>query len=100
MLTHFGEMILASDSRQRTVQTPTDLVLGVNPTTRLLAHCSMLRPGAKALDLGTGCGTLALSLARSADSVVANDINPRALDFGKMNAALNGVGNVTFLLGD
>ena len=31
---------------------------------------------------------------------MANDINPRALDFGKMNAALNGVGNVTFLLGD
>ena len=45
MLTHFGEMILASDSRQRTVQTPTDLVLGVNPTTRLLAHCSMFARG-------------------------------------------------------
>ncbi len=100
MLTHFGEMILASDSRPRGGQAASDLVLGVNPTTRLLARCSMLRPGGKALDLGTGCGTLALTLALSAGWVMASDINPRALDFGKINAALNGVSNVTFVQGD
>jgi len=60
----------------------------------------MLRPRGKALDLGTGCGTLALAAAPSAESVIGTDINRRALDFGRINAALNGVSNVSFLHGD
>ena len=60
----------------------------------------MLRPGGKALDLGTGCGTLALAAAPCAESVIGTDINQRALDFGGINAVLNGVSNVSFLQGD
>jgi hypothetical protein len=45
MLTHFGELILACDSRCRAKESVVDLVLGVNQTTRLLAKCSLLRPG-------------------------------------------------------
>jgi len=100
MLMHFGELLLACDSRCRAEACAADLVLGVNPTTQLLARCSMLRPGGKALDLGTGCGTLALAAASSAVSVIGTDINQRALDFGGINAALNGVNNVSFLHGD
>ena len=54
LLMHFGELILACDSRRRAAAGAADLVLGVNQTTRLLARCSMLRPGGRALDLGTG----------------------------------------------
>ncbi len=100
MLTHFGELILASDSRRRVKAFAPDLVLGTNQTTCLLAKCSMLRPGGKALDLGTGCGALALAAASCAESVIGTDINQRALDFGEVNAALNGLSNVSFLQGD
>ena len=98
VLTHFGELLLACDSRCRAEAGAADLVLGVNRTTQLL--CNMLRSGGKALDLGTGCGTLALAAASIAVSVIGTDINQRALDFGRINAALNGVGNVSFLQGD
>ena len=100
VLMHFGKLLLACDSRFRADACAADLVLGVNPTTQLLARCSMLRPGGKALDLGTGCGTLALTAASSAVSVIGTDINQRALDFGGINAALNGVSNVSLLYGD
>jgi Ribosomal protein L11 methyltransferase (PrmA) len=87
-LSHFGELIVACDSRSRARTCPSDLVLGVNPTTRLLGNCSMLRPGERALDLGTGCGALALAASSCAESVIGTDINQRALDFCKINAAL------------
>ena len=96
VLTHFGKLLLACDSRYRAEAGAADLVLGVNPTTQLLARCNMLRSGGKGLDLGTGCGTLALAAASIAVSVIGTDINQRALDFGRINAALNGVGNVSF----
>jgi hypothetical protein len=100
MLTHFGELILACDSRRRVEACAADLVLGVNPTTRLLNLSSMLPPGGKALDLGTGCGTLALAAASSGQSIIGTDINQRALDFCRINAALNSASNVSFLRGD
>jgi methylase of polypeptide subunit release factors len=100
LLTHLGELILACDSRRRAMAGAADLVLGVNQTTRLLASCSMLRPGGRALDLGTGCGTLALAAASRAESVIGTDLNQRALDFCRINAALNGIHNVSFLRGD
>ena len=45
-----------------------------------------------ALDLGTGCGVVAMCLARAgARRVVATDISPRALAFAKANVLLNGL---------
>jgi SAM-dependent methyltransferase len=100
LLTHFGELIVASDLRRHAETGAADLVLGVNQTTRLLARCSILRPGARVLDLGTGCGALALVAAPFAASVVGTDVNRRALSFARFNAALNGLSNVSFLSGD
>jgi SAM-dependent methyltransferase len=100
MLMHFGELILASDPRRNGEAHGPGLVLGVNQTTQLLARCTILPAGGKALDLGTGCGTLALAAAPNAASVMGTDINPRALEFAALNAALNGVTNVSFLQGD
>jgi methylase of polypeptide subunit release factors len=42
-----------------------------------------------ALDLGTGSGLLALLLGRQARSVVATDVNPAALRYAALGAALN-----------
>ncbi|MBM4321695.1 MAG: methyltransferase, partial [Deltaproteobacteria bacterium] len=49
------------------------------------------RPGATVLDLGTGSGVQGVLAARWASRVVSVDINPRALEFARMNALLNGV---------
>lgn len=43
-----------------------------------------------AADVGTGCGFVALHLSTIADTVVATDLNPRALAFAELTAALNG----------
>jgi protein-L-isoaspartate O-methyltransferase len=52
------------------------------------------------LDLGTGCGILALQLAQWSDHVIASDINPRALAMGELNARLNSIDNVSFVQSD
>ena len=55
------------------------------------------------LDLGTGCGVLAVSLAREFEraSVWASDVSAEALAIAKMNAKKHGVEDrIEFLLGD
>ncbi len=76
-----------------------DYVLDVNPTTVTLANLLVERRARTALDIGTGCGVLALLLARHSESVVAADTNPRALNFTAFNARLNGLGHVECRLG-
>lgn len=52
------------------------------------------------LDLGCGAAPVGLLLARAARRVVATDVNPRALGFASVNAALNGVPHLELRLGD
>src|SRR5205823_7337283 len=49
--------------------------------------------------VGTGSGVQAILAARHATHVVATDVNPRALAFTELNAALNGLTNVETRLG-
>jgi len=73
---------------------PPDYVAAYTSTSRL---CDCLTPrvrGGRALDVGTGSGVQALLAARHASRVVATDVNPRALAFTEINAALNGFTNV------
>jgi SAM-dependent methyltransferase len=68
-------------------------VMGVAASTRALAKMMIPSTGS-ALDLGAGCGVLAITAARTAAKVVAVDLNPRAVALARLNAALNGVTNV------
>ena len=68
-----------------------DHVLGISPASTSLAQLTLRDPVERALDLGTGCGVQALHLARHAGSVVATDVNARALRLTRFNAALNDV---------
>jgi len=54
----------------------------------------------RTLDLGTGCGEQALSVAAHSEAVLATDINPRAVRYAEMNARLNGIDNVDFRTGN
>ncbi|CAN5313257.1 MAG: DUF7059 domain-containing protein [Nocardioides sp.] len=68
-----------------------DHVLGISPASTQLAQLTLREPMGSALDLGTGCGVQALHLARHCGRVVATDVNRKALDLTRFNAALNGV---------
>ena len=48
-------------------------------------------PVHRLLDVGTGCGAAGISIATHADEAVLVDINPEALRFARVNAALAGV---------
>ena len=76
-----------------------DHVLDVNPTTISLSNLTVRRPVARALEIGTGCGALALVTSRHADRVIGTDTNPRALNLAVFNAAINGITNVEWRLG-
>ena len=57
----------------------------------LFAENLEVEKGAQVLDVGTGCGMLAILAAEKACSVVAVDLNPYALRCAKENSALNNV---------
>jgi len=59
--------------------------------TFLLARNLSITKGERVLDMGTGCGILAVLAAEKAGKVVAVDINPYAVACARKNAELNGV---------
>ncbi len=78
-----------------------DAVMGFGETTVELCGAAFPRQGVqRALDLGCGSGTAALLLAKRARVTVGVDINPRAVALAKINAAINGITNVEFRVGD
>jgi methylase of polypeptide subunit release factors len=84
-----GGLTFASDRRTGSTQ-----VMGVAPSSALLANLTVRQPVERALDVGTGSGVQAILAARHAERVVATDLSPRALAFAAFNLALNGVENV------
>lgn len=54
----------------------------------------------RALDLCTGSGVVALEAARLYGEVRGLDVSPRAVNFARFNALLNGVANCTFEVSD
>lgn len=68
-----------------------DHVLGISSASSSLAQLTVRDEIGRALDLGTGCGVQALHLAAHSSTVVATDVNERALAVTRLNAALNEV---------
>jgi len=65
----------------------------------LLAEKMTVTEDDAVLDMGTGCGILAVLAAEKAKSVVAVDINPYAIECAIKNAEMNGA-KITFRHGD
>jgi len=59
----------------------------------LLAENFSAKKGDVVLDMGTGCGLLAVLAAEKAKKVVATDVNPQAIHCTSQNALLNNVKN-------
>jgi methylase of polypeptide subunit release factors len=68
--------------------------MGIGSTTMFLEAARVPHHVAASLDLGTGCGTLALLAAAQSDRVVATDTNPRAVAAAEFNARVNGLDRI------
>ncbi|MFV0433580.1 MAG: methyltransferase [Leucobacter sp.] len=90
------------DDQLRRAPARPDHVMGVGGATRSLIAQAPAGTVATSLDLGTGCGIVALHLTRhTAESVVATDISERALTLARANARLGGVSDrIDFRHGD
>ena len=96
-----GDLFVASDDfpGEDAEKDPPDFVAAYTPTSKLCDALTPRGPIERALDIGTGSGVQAMLSARHAREVVATDVNPRALAFAELNAALNGFTNIECRLG-
>jgi hypothetical protein len=101
MLTPCDGFLFAADPAA-TLESPesSGMVLWPNPSTRMLQMFTVRRPSEATLDLGAGCGILAILASGHSRQVVATDLNPRATEFARFNVWLNGIQNVDCLTGD
>jgi methylase of polypeptide subunit release factors len=89
-----GKLLLASDGFSRDGDDPADYVATYTPTARVLDSLTPRPRVDRALDVGTGSGIHALLAAQHARHVIATDVNPRAIAYTELNAALNGLRNI------
>jgi methylase of polypeptide subunit release factors len=87
-LTAWDDLLLVHDPDDAPSVGP-ETVLGVNNTTRTLAHLTPRAPVGRALDVATGSGAIALLVRRHAPTVVATDLSERAVRYARLNAAMN-----------
>jgi len=73
-----------------------DLAIEINPEvydpsedTFLLLDALVVKAGESVLEIGTGCGLIALECARRGANVVCTDVNPYAVDLAKRNYLRN-----------
>jgi len=79
---------------------PWDVYRPAEDTYLLLDHLTV-QPGQTLLEVGCGCGVVALKAARMGAQVVALDVNPSAGHATKLNADLNGCAErVDVVVGD
>lgn len=91
--------LYASDAPRLRPGNP-DAVMGPSKVTGLFERAILRNHGRSLLDIGTGCGVLSVMAAAFSDRVIGTDINARAIEFARFNAALNGITNAQFIAGD
>lgn len=101
-VTLYGDWYVLSDldDHLRRGEASPDHVMGVGGATRSLIDALPPVAGMTALEIGTGCGIVALVLASQARKVIATDVSLRAAMFARANAALNGFSNIEVRVGD
>ncbi len=100
-ITPYRNLFVVSDRDWMTeASTRPEVVMGLTGSSTWLVDFTIRRDSECTLDLGTGTGVQAMLAAKHSKHVVATDINPRALEFARFNAALNGIDNIEFVEGD
>ena len=93
-----GPHLVYSDLRRsmRAVRRTKDRDLYVDPMWEgpAIANLLVREEAANGLDMGCGCGIIALAMSSYCRQVTALDVNPRALMLTRFNVALNGIRNV------
>ena len=79
---------------------PQDYVMGVSPSSLVLAGLTVRGTNESTLDLGSGCGIQAILAAPHSRRVIGVDCNARANGVARFNAKLNEIGNIEFREGD
>src|ERR1700687_4689674 len=79
---------------------PQDYVMGVSPSSLVLASMTVRHANDSTLDLGSGCGIQTILAASHSKRVVGVDCNPRANAMAEFNAKLNAINNVEFREGN
>src|SRR5262249_16168946 len=99
-LVPFDRFYLAQEIFDPTSRMPGDYVTGVGPATLMVSNFMIRRRTRLSLDLGTGCGLLALLKSGESDRVIATDQNARAVRMAQFNARINRFSNVECREGD
>ncbi|HSP42599.1 MAG TPA: methyltransferase [Luteolibacter sp.] len=94
-----GEGWIACDFHRRQGEDADDFVMGIGPSSMLLAALAPVGAG-RALEMACGIGWLSGKLAAAGMQVVASDLNARAIELGRFSARLNGIAGVDFRHGD
>ena len=95
-----GSGWIACDFQHYQHENCSDYVMGVGPSSLLLASLTPRGLHGRALELASGIGWLAGNLSKSGMEVVATDLSLRALDLGRFAARLNGTEDIDFRHGD
>ncbi len=82
-----------SEGREKVILDPgLTFGTGSHPTTQMVIEAmeELIRPGVRCLDLGSGSGILSIAALRlGAESAIGVDIDPKAEDIARQNAAYN-----------
>lgn len=100
-----GSVVFLEDEKQFLLSDHTQIrmgaaemywVMSIGTSTMMVANSIHRRPYGRVLDLCCGGGIQAFYVSRYAKEVVAIDRNPRALNYGRFGAGMNGFANITF----
>jgi methylase of polypeptide subunit release factors len=95
-----GVLVVVDREHEFSTGLEPDHVMGITPSTSMLADLTPRAPVGATLDVCCGSGLQGLLAARHSGRVVATDINQRALRFGDISARLNGIDNIEMRTGD
>ena len=100
MLLHCDGFLVAADHPSAIDRKQTEMVLWPNPTSKFLSRFAVRRHSRATLDLGTGSGILSLGASSFSETVIATDLNERAVLCARFNARLNAIENIEATVGD
>lgn len=96
----FDRLFIAQEIYTHGSKLAPDFVVGIGAATLTMVNFMIRRQSRLVLDMGTGCGLLALLKSAESDKVIAADRNSRAIRMTEFNVRVNALTNVECREGD